>query len=43
MKKSQSKTKPIKFKKQFGTTYCLGCKDITYNFRPQKVKMTNKI
>ena len=22
-----------------GTTYCLGCKDFTHNFRPQEVKM----
>ena len=24
------------------TTYCLGCKDFTHNFRPQEVKMINK-
>ena len=23
--------------------YCLGCKDFTHNFRPQDVKMTNKV
>ena len=23
--------------------YCLGCKNYTHNFRPQKVKMTNKV
>ena len=23
--------------------YCLGCKDFTYDFRPQEVKMTNKV
>ena len=23
--------------------YCLGCKDYTHNFRPQKVNMTNKV
>ena len=43
MKKTQSKIKPIKFRKELGTTYCLGCKDFTHNFRPQKVKMTNKV
>ena len=43
MKKTQSKTKPIKTEKELGTTYCLGCKDFTHNFRPQKVKMTNKV
>ena len=29
--------------KRPGTTYCLGCKDYTHNFRPQEVKMTNKM
>ena len=29
--------------KKPGTTYCFGCKDFTHNFRPQEVKMTNKI
>ena len=43
MKKQQSEIKPIKLGKQPGTTYCLGCKDFTHNFRPQKVKMTNRI
>ena len=43
MKKQQSEIKLIKLRKQPGTTYCLGCKDVTHNFRPQKVKMTNKI
>ena len=43
MKKTQSKTKPIKTKKEFGTTYRLGCKDYTHNFRPKEVKMTNKV
>ena len=43
MKNKQSKIKPIKTGKQPGTTYCLGCKDYTRNFRPQEVKMTNKV
>ena len=43
MKNRQSKIKPIKIGKRPGTTYCLGCKDFTHNFRPQKVKMTNKV
>ena len=43
MKNRQSKIKPIKIKKQPGTTYCFGCKDYTQNFRPQEVKMTNKV
>ena len=43
MTNMQSKIKPIKTGKKLGTTYCLGCKDFTHNFRPQEVKMTNKI
>ena len=43
MKNTRSKLKPIKIGKQSGTTYCFGCKDFTHNFRPEKVKMTNKI
>ena len=29
--------------KELGTTYCLGCKDYTHNFKPQEVKMANKL
>ena len=43
MKNTQSKIKAIKIGKQPGTTYCFGCKDFTHNFRPQEVKMTNKV
>ena len=43
MKNTQSKTKSIKIEKKPGTTYCLECKDYTQNFRPEKVKMINKI
>ena len=43
MKNTQSKIKPIKTGKMPGTTYCLGGKDYTHNFRPQEVKMTNKV
>ena len=43
MKNTQSKIKPMKIEKQRGTTYCFGCKYYTKNFRPEKVKMTNKI
>ena len=35
MKNTQSKIKPIKLEKR--------CKDYTHNFRPQEVKMTNKV
>ena len=40
MKNIQSK---IKLRKRSRTTYCLGCKDFTHNFRPQEVKMINKV
>ena len=43
MKNTQSKIKPIKPGKEIGTSYCLGCKDYTHNFKPQEVKMTNKV
>ena len=43
MKNAQSKIKPIKIGKQSGTTYCFGCKDYTQSFRPQEVKMANKV
>ena len=43
MKNTQSKIKPIKIGKQSGTMHCFGCKDYTQNFRPQEVKMTNKL
>ena len=33
----------MKIGKRPGTTYCFGCKDFTHNFRPQEVKMTNKV
>ena len=43
MKNAQSKIKPTKFGKQSGTIYCFGCRDYTKNFRPQEVKMINKV
>ena len=43
MKNTQSKIKPIKVGQQSGTRYCFGCKDYTMNFRPEKVKLTNKV
>ena len=43
MKNTQTKIKLIKTGKELGTTYCLGCKDYTDNFKPQEVKMTNKV
>ena len=43
MKKQQSEIKLIKLGKKPGTRHCLGCKDFTNNFRPQKVTMTKKV
>ena len=43
MKNTQSEIKPIKIGKRLGTMHCFGCKDYTQNFRPQEVKMTNKV
>ena len=43
MKNTQSKIRAIKIGKQPGATYSLGCKDYTQNFRPEKVKVTNKV
>ena len=43
MKNTQSKIKPIKIGKQLGTTSCLGHKNYNHKFRPEKLKMTNKI
>ena len=43
MKSILSDIKPINSGKEPGTTYCFGYKDYTKNFRPEKVKMTNKV
>ena len=43
MKNTLSHLKPIKLGKRPGTMYCLGCKDYTHNFKPQEVKMMNKV
>ena len=43
MKSTQSKIKAIKIGKQPGTTYCFACKDYRKKFRPENVKMTNKM
>ena len=43
MKNTQSEIKPIKIGKRPVTMYCFGCKDYINNFRPQEVKMTNKV
>ena len=43
MKNTQSEIKPVKIGKRLGTIYCFGCNDYTQNFRPDKVKMANKV
>ena len=43
MKNIRSKIKPIKTGKQSETAYCFGCKDYTQNYRPEKVKIINKV
>ena len=43
MKNAQSKIKLIKPGKKIETTYCFGCKDYTNNFKPQEIKMKNKV
>ena len=43
MKNTQSNVRPIKIGKQVGTTYCFWCKYYAKNFRPEKVKMKNKV
>ena len=43
MKNAQSKIKPIKIGRQPRATYCFRCNDYMHNFRPEKVKMTNKV
>ena len=43
MKNTQLKIKPINIGKQSGTTYYFGCKDYRKNFRPEKVKIANKV
>ena len=42
MKNMRSKIKGIKTGKKIGTTYCLGCKDYTDNFKSQEIKMINR-
>ena len=40
---TQSKIKPIKTGKKTWNNVLLGCQDYSHNFRPQEVKMTNKV
>ena len=41
--KQTIKKSPIKVGKKSVTTYRFGCKDYTKNFRPEKLKMINKV
>ena len=43
MKNTKSKIKSRKTGKELGTTHCLGCRDYTLSFKPQEVRMTNKV
>ena len=43
MKNTQSRIKAIKTGNKIGTAYCLRCRDYTHNFKPQEVKITNKV
>ena len=43
MKNIKSEIKPIQIGKRPEATYCFGRKDFTRNFRPQEVKMKNKV
>ena len=43
IKSAKSKIKPVKIGKQPGTTYWFGCKHYMQNFRPEKVKIINKV
>ena len=43
MKNTQSKIKLIKNGKNPRTMHCFECKDYTDNFKPQEIKMTNKV
>ena len=39
----KSKIKQLKIRKRPRITYSFGCKDYMQNFRPEKVKMRNKV
>ena len=43
MKNAQLKIKAIKTGTEIGATYCLGCQNYTHNFKPQEVKLTDKV
>ena len=42
LKNVRSKINPIKTEEKSRTTYCIGCKDYTHNFKLKEIKMTNK-
>ena len=43
LEKHTIKIKTDKNWKKPEKTYCLGCKDCSNNFKPQEIKMTNKV
>ena len=43
IKKHAVEIKPIKTREEIRTRYCLCCKDYNHDFRPEEVKMTNKV
>ena len=43
MKNAELKIKVIKTGTEIGATYCLGCQNYTHNFKPQEVKLTDKV
>ena len=43
MENTQSGMKSTKLGEKNWTPYCLGCKDYNHNFKPEELKMTNKV
>ena len=43
LENTQLEIKPVKIGKRPRTTCCFGYKDFTHNFKPQEIKMTNKV
>ena len=43
MKNTQTKIKPIKIGKILGIMYYFGCKGYMQDFKPQEIKMINKV
>ena len=43
MKNTRSKINSIKTGKELGAMHCFGCKEYIHNFKPQQVKVANKV